>query len=48
MRSMTVKVKTMKTSDLDMGSQSAQKFLQEFENGDGSAKLDEGQTKVTN
>lgn len=37
MRSMTVKLRTMKTSDLDMGSSQAQKFLQEFEEGGGGS-----------
>lgn len=46
MRSMTVKLRTMKTADLDMGSSSAQKFLQEFDEG-GSANVQQSRTKIT-
>lgn len=46
-RSMTVKLKTVKTSDLDMSSSAAQDFLNSFENEDDGSDMDDSRTKIT-
>jgi hypothetical protein len=47
-RSMTVKLKTVKTSDLDMGSDAAQQFLSSFNNEDDDNDIEDSRTKITN
>lgn len=44
---MTVKLKTVKTSDLDMGSDAAQDFLSSFNNDDDD-DIEDARTKITN
>jgi hypothetical protein len=48
-RSMTIKLKTLKTADLDVQGDSAQNFLQQMYGGDDSKSnsFDEGKTKIT-
>ena len=47
-RSMTVKLQTMKTSDLDMQGNAAQDFLKQmYDNEDGDSSFDESRTKIT-
>lgn len=48
-RSMTVKIKTMKTSDLEIGDNSAQSFLNEMygEDAGGGSGMDDSRTKIT-
>jgi len=46
-RSMTVKLKTVKTSDLDMSSSAAQEFLNSF-GGDEDDDIEDSRTKITN
>jgi hypothetical protein len=47
-RSMTVSLKTMKTGDIDMQSNSAQDFLQSmYGSDDGRTVSDESRTKIT-
>jgi hypothetical protein len=43
-RSMTVKLKTVKTSDLDMGSDAAQHFLNSFGNEDDDNDIEDSRT----
>jgi hypothetical protein len=47
-RSMTVKLKTVKTSDLDMSSGAAQDFLNSFNTGDEDNDIEDSRTKITN
>lgn len=44
---MTVKLKTVKTSDLDLGSDAAQDFLNSFNNDDDD-DIEDARTKITN
>lgn len=47
-RSMTVKLKTMKTTDLDLQGGAAQNFLEEmYGNDDEDGDVDESRTKIT-
>lgn len=48
-RSMTIKIKTMKTSELDVGDSAAQNYLQEMYGDDdkGGGACDESRTKIT-
>jgi len=46
-RSMTVKLKTVKTSDLDMSSGAAQEFLNSFDKGDDDNDVEDSRTKIT-
>lgn len=46
-RSMTVKLKTVKTSDLDMSSGAAQDFLHSFDNMEDQESMDDSRTKIT-
>lgn len=46
-RSMTVKLKTVKTSDLDLGSGAAQDFLSSFAEKDDGSDIEDGRTKIT-
>lgn len=46
-RSMTVKLKTVKTADLDMSSSAAQDFLHSFETDNKSDGMDDSRTKIT-
>ena len=45
---MTVKLKTVKTSDLDMSSGAAQEFLNSFDKGDDDSDIEDSRTKITN
>lgn len=47
-RSMTVKLKTVKTSDLDMSSSAAQEFLSSFAGDDDDNDIEDSRTKITN
>jgi len=44
---MTVKLKTVKTSDLDLGSDAAQHFLSSFNNEDDDDDIEDSRTKIT-
>lgn len=46
-RSMTVKLKTVKTSDLDMSSSAAQEFLSSFGNEDDGSDIEDSRIKIT-
>ena len=47
-RSMTIAIKTMKTSDLDMQGSSAQSFLQQmYGNSESNDSIDESRTRIT-
>jgi len=46
-RSMTVKIKTVKTSDLDMTSSAAQDFLGDLGNDNDSNNIEDSRTKIT-
>lgn len=46
-RSMTVKIKTVKTSDLDMSSSTAQEFLNDLGNDDDNDNIEDSRTKIT-
>lgn len=46
-RSMTVKLKTVKTSDLDMGSSAAQDFLNDLGNDQDDDEIDDARTQIT-
>lgn len=47
-RSMTVKIKTVKTSDLDMNSSAAQDFLNNLNGDDDDNNIEDSRTKITN
>lgn len=47
-RSMTVKLKTVKTSDLDMNSDAAQEFLSSFDAGDDGSDIEDSRVPITN
>jgi hypothetical protein len=44
---MTVKIKTVKTSDLDMNSSAAQDFLSDLGNDDDDESIEDSRTKIT-
>lgn len=44
---MTVKLKTVKTSDLDMNSSAAQGFLSSLGNNDDDGDIEDARTKIT-
>lgn len=44
---MTVKLKTVKTSDLDMSNQAAQEFLHSFGDQDNNDDIEDSRTKIT-
>ena len=44
---MTVKIKTVKTSDLDMNSSAAQDFLSNIGNDNDDSNIEESRTKIT-
>jgi len=46
-RSMTVKLKTVKTSDLDMSSNAAQDFLSSFDSANNDDDIEDSRTKIT-
>jgi len=46
MRSMTVRLKTMKTGDIDLNNQSVQNFLTNLQGGDDTQSLSDDKDKV--
>jgi len=45
---MTVKLKTVKTSDLDLASDAAHHFLSSFNNEEDDDDIEDSRTKITN